>query len=82
MSAAAENRRAPGGGLAAALPYGALAPYRSHLVPHVRVLQAAVDDFADAGVDPRAATPYASPAKLAVNLMRDIREHVERAFDL
>jgi hypothetical protein len=35
MSAASENGRAPGGGPAAALPYGAFASYRSHLDPHV-----------------------------------------------
>src|SRR5262245_63833490 len=53
MSAAAENGRAPGGGPAAALPCGAVASYRSHLVAHVRVLQAAVDEFADAGLQRR-----------------------------
>ena len=52
MSAAVENGCAPGCRSAAALPYGALSSYRLHLVPHVSVLQIAVDEFADAGSVP------------------------------
>jgi hypothetical protein len=69
MSAAAENGHALGGGPAAALPYGALASYRSHLV--------SVDEFADVGLQRRTRV-----LQLAVTLTREIRAQVERAFDL
>ena len=70
MSADVENGRTRGGRPVAALLYGALASFPLHLVPHVSVLQAAGDEFADAGVGPRTATPHANPAELAVTLTR------------
>jgi len=82
MSAAVENGCTPGCRSAAALPYGALSSYRLHLVPHVSVLQTAVDEFADAGVVPELQRSTQILQNLGSRLTPEIRAHVEGASDL